>query len=644
MSHCAEPTGAAPGPSAPQGAELIHLALVGAPNSGKTTLFNALTGLRAKTGNYPGVTVDRRAGRVLHLASDAPPVVLSDLPGLYSLDAISQDEAVAVRVLRGEMPGEPLPDGVLFVADSTTLSRSLPMLAEVQALGLPVVLVLTMVDELKARGGDLDLFRLQHLLGIPVVGVVGNRGLGLDDLRALLKAPATWRRSPAAASELTERFVWADRILSGAQRRAPGPSQSTRRIDGVLLHPVWGLLVFLAFIAIFFQAIFSWAQPAMDFFGGALDSLANRILASWPEGGLVAELLADGVVRGVGAVVVFVPQIALLFGMIFFFEASGYMARAAFVVDRVMGWAGLEGRCFIALLSSYACAVPGILATRTIPSPRDRLATILVAPFTTCSARLPIYSLLIAAFIPATPVLGWFTLQGLVLFALYFLGGISAVLFAALFKRGMLRGASLPFYLELPPYRWPSLKSVMMQTWSRVKVFLRDAGTVILCGSIALWILLNFPRTEAAAGMSRAEARQVRLEGSFAADLGRALEPVSEPLGFDWRVNVGLVGSFAARELMVSTMAQIYAVPDQNGEYVGLAETLRAENPATGRPNLTLPSALALLAFYVYALLCLSTVAAARRETGGWRWPIFMLAYMTAVAWLAAFLVYQVAS
>ncbi|MDA1259217.1 MAG: ferrous iron transporter B [Planctomycetota bacterium] len=647
MSHCETPTSGLPSLADAQDVNaFVHLALVGSPNSGKTTLFNALTGLRARTGNYPGVTVDRRVGRALHLPDSAPTVVLSDLPGLYSLEAISQDERVTVCVLHGEMPGEPHPDGVLFVADSTTLGRSLPMLAEVRALGLPVALVLTMVDELKARGGELDLFRLQAQLGVPVVGVVGNRGLGLDDLRALLPAPKQWRQvvPPPEVASPEERFAWADGVLAAAQRKSPGPSEQTRRLDRVLLHPVWGLLVFFAFIAAFFQAIFSWAQPVMDLFGGLLDGFADNILASWPSGGVVAELLADGVVRGVGAVVVFVPQIALLFAMIFFFEASGYMARAAFVVDRVMGAAGLEGRCFISLLSSYACAVPGILATRSIPSPRDRLATILVAPFATCSARLPVYAVLIAAFIPATPVLGWFTLQGLTLFVLYLLGGVSAVLFAALFKRGMLRGASLPFYLELPPYRWPSFKSVFVQTWSRVKVFLRDAGTVILCGSIVLWFLLNFPRTEAAPGANALEARQVRIENSFAASIGKAMEPATAPLGFDWKVNIGLVGSFAARELMISTMAQVYAVPGDDDEYTGLAETLRTPDPVTGRPPLTLPSALSLLAFYVYALLCLSTVAAARRETGGWRWPIFMMLYMTAVAYVAAFGVYQLAN
>jgi ferrous iron transport protein B len=633
--------------------DFLQLALVGSPNSGKTTLFNALTGLRAKTGNYPGVTVDRRAGRVLHLG-DATPVWISDLPGLYSLDAISEDERVAVRVLRGELPGEGKPDGVLFVADATTLARSLPMLAEVLALGLPTLLVLTMVDELKARGGDLDLFRLRSLIGIPVVGVVGNRGLGMDDLRALLADRAAWTPAtnvkavvppPGAGATAAARFVWADQILATAQRRAPGPSETTRSMDRVLLHPALGLLVFLAFVATFFQAIFSWAQPAMDFFSGTMDGLADGILAAWPGGGLAAELLADGIVRGVGAVVVFVPQIALLFALIHFFEASGYLARAAFVVDRVMGWAGLEGRCFIALLSSYACAVPGIMATRSIPSPRDRLATILVAPFATCSARLPVYAVLIAAFVPATPVLGWFTLQGLTLLGLYLLGGVSAVLFAALFKRGMLRGASLPFYLELPPYRWPSFKSVMTQTWSRVRVFLKDAGSVILIGSIVLWFFLNFPRTEAAPGASAAEARQARIEGSFAADLGRAFEPLTAPVGFDWKINVGLIGSFAARELMISTMAQIYAHPDdgESGDGLGLAATLRAPDPVTGKPRMSAASAYSLLAFYVYALLCLSTVAAARRETGGWRWPMFMLAYMTGLAYLAALVTYQIA-
>ncbi len=616
-------------------------ALVGSPNAGKTTLFNALTGLRAKTGNYPGVTVDRRVGTVRAGEYEAQ---LVDLPGSYSLHAISEDESVAVRVLRGEMDDGARPDAVIFVADATTLPRSLPMLADVLLLGRPTMLVLTMVDELKARGGDLDLFQLQHELGIPVIGVVGNRGLGVEDLRSRMEDPSAWARaSSLPAPDAVARFAWADRVLAKITRHPVQESAITRRVDAILLHPVGGMLVFGVFVAAVFQAIFSWAGPAMDLFSGATDGLADWVLATLPSG-LLTDLLADGIIRGVGAVLVFVPQIALLFAMIFFFEASGYMARAAFVVDRVMGWAGLEGRCFVSLLSSYACSVPGILATRNIPSPRDRLATILVAPFATCSARLPVYALLIAAFIPDTKVFGPFTVQGLTLMGLYLLGGISAVLFAALFKRGLLRGASLPFFLELPPYRVPSLRSIAVQVWRRLRIFLRDAGTVILIGSIVLWILLNFPRAEAVEGLDAAAQHQVQVEQSLAADLGRALEPLTEPLGFDWRINVGLIGSFAARELMVSTMAQVYAYPGGDEDPEGLAELLRTPDPVTGEPPLDFAAALALLAFFVYALLCLSTVAVVKRETGGWRWPIFMVSYMGVLAWVAAFVVHGLAS
>jgi ferrous iron transport protein B len=618
----------------------IHLALVGSPNSGKTTLFNALTGLSGKTGNYPGVTVDRRLG---HFHIENKEVHLSDLPGSYSLHAISEDEAVTAKVLRGDMDGGIVPDGIVFVADATTLERSLPMLADVLHIGRPTLLVLTMVDELNARGGDLDLFKLQAKLGIPIVGVVGNKGLGIADLRSRLPQFASWARaSNLPARETEARFQWADLVLADVTRHPLSESQMTRRIDRILLHPVVGIVVFLAFLALFFQAIFSWAAPAMNLFSGWMDHAADWVLANLPAS-LATDLLADGIIRGVGAVIVFVPQIALLFAMIFFFEASGYMSRAAFVVDRVMGWAGLEGRCFISLLSSYACAVPGIMATRTIPSPRDRLATILVAPFATCSARLPVYAILISAFIPNTTVWGPFTFQGLTLMGLYVLGGVSAVIFAALFKRGMLRGASLPFYLELPPYRFPSLRSIGLQVFRRVRVFLKDAGSVILIGSIILWFLLNFPRHQSPADVAPAIAHRAQIEQSYAASIGHAMEPVFKPLGFDWRINVGLVGSFAARELMITTLAQVYAYEDTDGDFAGFSNLLTKPDPQTGEPPMTFASAVALLLFFVYALLCLSTVAVVRRETNSWKWPIFMLTYMGAMAWVAGFIGYNLA-
>jgi ferrous iron transport protein B len=619
----------------------LHLALVGSPNSGKTTLFNALTGLSAKTGNYPGVTVDRRRG---NLEVGNTKITLSDLPGSYSLHAISEDEAITSKVIRGEMDGGKEPDAIVFVADATTLDRSLPMLADVLNIGRPTLLVLTMIDELKARGGDLDLFKLQGELGIPIVGVVGNKGLGVNDLRLKLSEAPSWSLAKnIPKGDTHSRFRWADELLQRVTRHPLSESQFTRQIDRVLLHPVLGLVVFGAFLAVFFQAIFSWAAPAMDLFSGWMDITADWVLATLPPG-LFTRLLADGVVRGVGAVIVFVPQIALLFTIIFMFEASGYMARAAFVVDRVMGWAGLEGRCFISLLSSYACAVPGIMATRSIPSPRDRLATILVAPFATCSARLPVYALLISAFIPDTAVWGPFTYQGMTLMGLYLLGGISAVFFAGIFKRGILKGASLPFYLELPPYRFPSLRSVGLQVLRRVKIFLKDAGSVILIGSIVLWFLLNFPQHESPSDFTAAEAHRAQIEQSYAADLGHAMEPVFDPLGFDWRINVGIIGSFAARELMVSTLAEVYAYEEIDGNYPGLGTILTTPDPKTGEPPMTFASGIALLLFFVYALLCLSTVAVARRETGGWKWPIFMVSYMGALAWVAGFIGYTLAS
>ena len=621
-----------------------RIAILGAPNSGKTTLFNALTGHRAKAGNYPGVTVDRREGD-LQSRFGADDVRLIDLPGVYSLQPQSEDETVAVRVLEGGF-GEPAPEGVVVVVDATTIERGLPLLAEAAALGLPVCVALTMIDELKARHGEIDPKELQEELGVPVVGVVGNRGLGIDDLGALVSSPWDWTASPsllhgAEARTPEDRFAWARAVLGACRRKAPEPNRWTRRLDRLLLHPIIGSAVFLTFVAFFFQAIFTWATPAMDFLSGLMDGLADQVLATLPDTALT-RLMADGVIRGVGAVIVFLPQIVLLFTVILFLEACGYMARAAFVVDRVMGWVGLEGRCFIALLSSYACAVPGIMATRTIPSPRDRLTTILVAPFATCSARLPVYLLLIAAFIPADPVLGPFTWQGLTLMGLYFLGTAAALLSAAVFKRGLLRGAALPFYLELPPYRLPRPSDIALGVWDRAKLFLRRAGTIILAVSVVLWFLLNLPRRPADPELSVVENQRMVLEGSYAASAGRLLEPVFAPMDFDWRVNVGLVASQAAREVMVATLAQIYAQEGQDEE--GLGVLLAGSGEGGTAPLLSRASALALLVYFAFAMQCMSTLAVIRRETGGWRWPAFTFAYMNALAWLGAWLTFVLAS
>ncbi len=625
-----------------------RFAFIGSPNAGKTTLFNALTGHRAKVGNYPGVTVDRRegilqpkfgsGGRDGHQGD----VQLIDLPGIYSLEPMSEEETVAVKVLQGGFD-EPPPDGVVIVVDATTIERGLPLVARVQAMGLPVAIALTMIDELKARHGRVDIERLHRELGVPVIGVVGTRGIGVDDIGALLGGRWDWDASDgllrgAEAESPEERFAWAAEVLKTSRLEAPAPNLWTRRLDRLLLHPAAGALVFLAFVACFFQAIFTWATPAMDFLSGLMDGLADVVLATLPDTAMT-RLAADGVIRGVGAVIVFLPQIILLFTVILFLEGCGYMARAAFVVDRIMGWAGLEGRCFIALLSSYACAVPGVMAARTIPSPRDRLTTILVAPFATCSARLPVYALLIAAFIPADPVLGPFTWQGLTLAGLYLLGTVTALLAAAVLKRGVLRGASLPFYLELPPFRWPSPGSVLQGVWDRAWHFLKRAGTVILGVSVLLWFLLNLPSRPADPGLTEIENRQAALQASYAASVGRFLEPVFAPMDFDWRINVGLVASQAAREVMVATLAQIYA---QQGEDEELGAALAGTD--SREPLLSRASALALLVYFALAMQCMSTLAVIRRETGKWLWAAFTFGYMNALAWLGAWLTYVVAS
>ena len=618
----------AAGPSA------LRVGLVGSPNAGKTTLFNALTGLRAKVGNYPGVTVERREGS---LELGGRPAVLIDLPGAYSLDPVSPDEAVVARILDGEL-GE-RPEALVVVADACTLERSLLFVAQVLQRGLPTCLVVTMIDELAARGGELDLPGLERTLGIPVLGVVGHRGRGLDALRARLTDPSAWPAPPWLPGEsAVERAGWADSVLQGVLRRRPDADAATERIDRVVLHPVWGSLLFATVMVAFFQLIFSWAAPAMDAIDTAIGALAGALRASLPPG-LLVDFLADALVAGVGSVVIFLPQIVLLFGVLYFLEDVGYMARAAFVIDRVMARVGLEGRAFVSLLSSYACAVPGIMATRTLPSPRDRLVTMLVAPLMTCSARLPVYALLIGAFVPARDVLGPLGLQGLVLLGLYLAGAVSALAVAAILKRTLLRGEELPFTMELPPYRLPPLKLVVSQVWGSAWAFLKRAGTIILAASMVLWVMLTFPRSEAPGGVDEAEAARYALENSLAGRAGRAIEPAIAPLGFDWKIGVGLLSSLAAREVIVATLAQIYAASDEG---LSLREAIRADrHPETGEPVFTPATVAALLVFFVFALQCMSTLAILARETNSWRWPAFAFGYLLALAYGASWLAHR---
>ncbi len=610
--------------------------LLGSPNAGKTTLFNALTGLRARVGNYPGVTVERREARLDLGDRDA---ILIDLPGTYGLEPISADEAVVGDVIEGRIDGAPQPQALVVVADACSLSRTLPFIGEALHLGRPVCVVLTMLDELAARGGAVDLSRLRDALGVPVVGVVGHRGRGLDALRALLSDVGRWTAPPVLPpTDRTERAGWAASIAATVIETPPDRHSLTERVDQIVLHPLWGSLLFAAVMVMFFQLIFSAAGPAMDWIDGAIGGLGDAaraaLGASW-----LADLVADGLIAGVGSVVIFLPQIVILFSLLYLLEDVGYMARAAFVIDRLMGRIGLEGRSFVALLSSYACAVPGIMATRTIPSPRDRLVTILVAPLMTCSARLPVYALLISAFVPARDVWGPIGLQGLVLLGLYVGGAVAALAIAALFKRTLVRGDGLPFAMELPTYRWPTFRVWATQVYESAWAFLRRAGTIILLASLLLWVLLTFPRVEAPVGMDEQAAASYALEQSIAGRIGHAIEPAIEPLGFDWKIGVGLVASLAAREIIVATLAQIYAAEQSDEDDGGssLREALVSDLRPDGTKVFDPPTVGALLVFFVFALQCTSTIAIIKRETNSWRWPAFAFTYLFVLAYAASF-------
>jgi ferrous iron transport protein B len=551
---------------------------------------------------------------------------------------------VAVAVLEGRRFVEAEPDVLVCVVDGTTLRRGLGLVAEVLQLERPTALVVTMIDEVAARGGALDLPQLSRILGIPVLGVVGHRGVGMPELIELLESPERWSRPallPPAGAAL-ERFEWVDAVMGRVAARGLQRDVRTDRLDRFLLHPVAGTAAFAVVMALLFQSIFSWAVPLMDAIDNGLSALA-RLSRELLPAGLLTDLWADGVLAGMGSVLVFLPQIFILFTLIHLLEDVGYMARAAFVVDRLMGWVGLQGRCFVSLLSSYACAIPGIMAARTIESPRDRLATILVAPFMTCSARLPVYTLLIAAFVPARGGFGPLGLQALVMLGLYLLGAITALGTAAFLKSSVLRGTPSTFYMELPPYRLPTPHLLASQIWGSVSAFLKRAGTLILAVSIVLWALLAFPRAPQAPDVPADLAARSQVQGSLAAQLGRAIEPVIEPLGFDWKIGVGLVASLAAREGIVATLGQSYSIGDDDFE--GLRAALRNDrDPVTGRPTFTLATALSLLVFFVFALQCTSTIVVMARETGSWRWPALAFGYMFALAYGASFVTYRVAS
>lgn len=608
-----------------------RVALVGSPNAGKTSVFNQLTGLRAKTGNYPGVTVGRSVGTT---KVDGVTVVVEDLPGTYSLEPISPDEQVVADTLTGELADAGRPEAIVLVADATTLRRSVMLMAQVLRLDLPCLLALTMSDELTCRGGSIDVDGFSTALGIPVVAVVAHRGSGIDALCAQLASFDRWQRPavlPPRDHDAAD--AWGNSVLAAADYVAPQPDRRSAQIDRVVLHPLWGVIVFFAVMFCFFQVVFTVAAPLQDWVsqgftwlgGQATDHIGNSV---------VSRMVSEGAIGGVGTVLQFIPQIVLLFMLISVLENVGYMSRAAFLMDRVMARTGLEGRAFVAMLSSFACAIPGIMATRTLPSSRDRIATIITTPLMTCSARLPVFTLLVGMLI--APQTRWWGLsaQGVTMFLLYVCGGTSALLAAWMFKSTILRSDLLPFTMELPPYRFPSPKTALVAMWSSAKMFLRKAGTIILGTSLVLWVLLNLPARETdSASMSPTQATAFVIDHSYAADVGKAVSPVFEPLGFDWRTDVALLGSLSAREVFVSTLGQVASATDPDDPRQALA-TMTDD---ASHKVFTAPTVIALMAYFVFALQCMSTVAVMRRETNSWRWPAVAFCYMFALAWTMAF-------
>ena len=603
---------------------LRSAALVGNPNAGKSALFNALTGARQKIANYPGVTVERKAGRLAVPGGEA--IELTDLPGSYGLNATSPDEEVTRKVIMGEFPGEPAPHVLVVVLDASNLEQHLVFAQEVIALGRPCVVALNMVDLAERDGLTIDPAALQEALGVPVVATVAVRRRGLSELAAAIAAaeerPAEHHRPHTT---LTERRVTAQAIADAAIVSETAKHRLHAKLDRLFLHPWAGPLILFALLFVVFQAVFSWAEPFADALEGGIGWLTGQTRAAMPEG-LPRDLVTDGILAGVGAVVVFLPQIVILFFFILAMEASGYMARAAFLMDRMMAGVGLSGRSFIPLLSSFACAIPGIMATRSITDPKDRLTTILIAPLMTCSARLPVYAVIIAAFIPNRSVLGPVGLQGLVLLGLYVFGIIAAMVVALVLRRSVTKGAASGFIMELPKYQMPHPKDLAIGLWQRAWIFLRRAGTIIFMVTVVLWLLLNFPR--AAPGEDQVDA-------SIAGHLANGLAVVVEPIGFNRDIALSLIPAMAAREVAVSSLATSYAVSagdDEAAQAQQLGDRLKA--------SWSLPTALAFLAWFVFAPQCMSTIAVTRRETNGWKWPSFMLLYLFALAYIFAGITY----
>jgi ferrous iron transport protein B len=608
------------------------IALVGNPNAGKSALFNALTGARQKIANYPGVTVERKSGRLF--LPDGRPAELLDLPGTYSLVADSLDEQVTRDVVLGQREGERAPDLLVVVVDAANLENHLRFTLELIALGRPIVVALNMLDLAERDGLTIDAAALQCELGVPVVSTVAVRRRGLDELKATVEIvlQASGKAPPLnAPSDNRSAFsARAKTIAAAAITSEREVTNWTQKLDAVLLHPVGGLAILLGLLFVIFQAVFSWSEAPIGWVEGAQEWLAGLASAALPDG-LFRSLIVDGIIGGVGSVVVFLPQILILFFFILVLEQSGYMTRAAFLMDKLMASVGLSGHSFIPLLSSFACAIPGIMATRSIMDQKERLTTILIAPLMTCSARLPVYTVIIGAFIPAQTV-GGVGLQGLVLFTLY-LGGIVGAMLASFAIRGfVVKGGTSSFMLEMPKYQVPRLPDLMLGLWQRAVVFLKRAGGIIFIASVVLWALLTFPQKPVASPLSQTEY-------SIAGRIADVLEPVVRPIGFNRDIALAIIPAMAAREVAVAALATVNAI-DADGDEDKVAQSLGEKLAG----EWSLATALAFLAWFVFAPQCISTIAVAKRETNGWKWPIFMVTYLFALAYAAAGITYWTAT